>query len=74
MIYNLSQGLGIPPRELLYEWSYENLLLMSRATPSYGKDDGGTERRQWDARLDANDPANFALNPNSGDDDEEYVI
>ena len=76
LIYNLSQGLGIPPRELLYEWSYENLLLMSRATPDYRsqrKEDTGQKPR-WNPALDANEPDNFTINPNSDDEDEEYIV
>lgn len=76
MIYNLSQGLGIPIGEALYEWSYENLLLFGRSTPSYSslrkKKEGGGKK--WDGSMDANDPGNFKINPNSGNPDEEYIV
>lgn len=35
MIWSLSQSIGIPIEDILYKWSFENILLFSRATPSY---------------------------------------
>lgn len=52
------------PHEVLYEMSYENLLLYSAATPHY--DD---ERDEWDSSIDANDPKNFS----SKETEEIYV-
>lgn len=74
MIWNLSQITGISIEDILYKWSYENVLLFSRATPSFDKDEPETEPERFDPRLDANDPDKFAINPNSEDEDEEYVI
>ena len=73
MIYNVSQGLGITVEDVLYKWSYENLLLMSRATPSYDvkkKDD----KPEWDESKDANIPENFSINENSNIKDEEFIV
>lgn len=42
------------PDHILYEMSYENMVMYSAATPSY--DD---ERDDWDEGIDANDPNNF---------------
>lgn len=54
------------PGEVLYDISYENLLLYSKATPCYddAKDD-------WDASIDANDPGNF--NNKDGNEEEVFV-
>lgn len=45
------------PDYVLYEVSYENLLLYSAATPGY--DDVKEEKNVWDDSLDANNPNNF---------------
>lgn len=74
MIYNLSQITGISIHDVLYTWSFENLLLFSRATPSYETNNEEKEKIEWDDRLDANNPENFPINPNSDDEDEEYVV
>lgn len=53
------------PRQVLYDISYENLILYSAATPQY--DD---EKDEWDESIDANTPGNFKhFNPN----EEEYI-
>ena len=74
MIYNLSQGLGIPIDDVLHKWSYENLLLFSRATPSYGSDKNEESEDKWDESLDANNPENFTINENSNMEDEEFIV
>lgn len=35
MIWGLAQSTGLSIEEILYKWSFENVLLFSRATPSY---------------------------------------
>lgn len=35
MIWSLSQSTGLSIDDILYKWSFENILLFSRATPSY---------------------------------------
>ena len=83
MIYALSQSTGIPAYDILYKWSFENVLLLSRAVPSYSVDeeqDGNEDkwdeidRFKWNPKLDANDPDNFVIKPNSNIEDEEFVI
>ena len=58
LVYNLSQSTGIPVYDVLYKWSFENILLFSRATPSYDVEEE-KEEKEWDERLDANNPDNF---------------
>lgn len=58
LVYNLSQVTGIPVYDVLYKWSFENILLFSRATPSYDVEEEKKEK-EWDERLDANNPDNF---------------
>ena len=77
MIYALSQSTGIPAYDILYKWSFENVLLLSRAVPSYSTDEEEQDNSnsfKWDERLDANNPDNFTINPNSNIEDEEFVI
>lgn len=54
------------PSEVLYDISYENLLLYSKATPCYDdvKDD-------WDSTIDANNPDNFK---GTADNNEEVYV
>lgn len=75
MIYNLSQNTGLSIDDILYKWSFENVLLFSRATPSYDTDSKEEKNKnKWNPALDANNPDNFSINPNSDNDDEEYVV
>lgn len=74
MIYNLSQITGISIHDVLYTWSFENLLLFSRATPSYDTDSEEEKEEEWDERLNANNPDNFSINENSDTEDEEYIF
>lgn len=57
MILGWAKNLNTTPEHVLYEMSYENLLLYSKATPCY--DD---EKDEWDETLDANNPDNFKDN------------
>ena len=50
---------------MLYEMSYQNLLMYSAATPHY--DD---EKDEWDDSIDANNPDNFK---NTNEDEEEFI-
>lgn len=75
MIWNLSQTTGLSIDDILYRWSFENVLLFNRATPSYDTDNkDDKEEEKWNPKLDANDPDNFTINPNSEDEDEEYIL
>lgn len=74
MIYNLSRITGLSIYDVLYTWSFENLLLFSRATPSYETDSEEEKEEEWDERLDANNPDNFSINENSDTEDEEYIF
>lgn len=49
------KNLGCTPNQILYDYSWQNLMLYTAATPAY--DD--VEEKEWDERLDANNPANF---------------
>lgn len=73
MIYNYSHALSMPVEDVLYKWSYENLLLLSLSIPQY---DYGEDRkeRKWDGRMDANDPKNFSIKENSNIEDEEFIV
>lgn len=59
--------------EVLYAWSYENLLLLSRATPSYGGGKDKDETPEWDASKVADNPENFTIRSNSNIEDEEII-
>lgn len=58
--------LGISPKEALWDYSYETLLMLSAAVPQYGdiEDD-------WDEAKDANNPNNFRHYDNQ--EEEIYV-
>lgn len=58
--------LGISPKEALWDYSYETLLMLSAAVPQYGdiEDD-------WDEAKDANNPNNFRNYDNQ--EEEIYV-
>lgn len=75
MIWSLSQSTGLSIDDILYKWSFENVLLFSRATPSYDTDEKEEKQEEkWNPALDANNPDNFSINPNSDDEDEEYIV
>lgn len=75
MIWSLSQSTGLSIDDILYKWSFENVLLFSRATPSYDTDEKEEKQEEkWNQALDANNPDNFSINPNSDDEDEEYIV
>lgn len=77
MIWSLSQSTGLSIEDILYKWSFENVLLFSRATPSYDteyKEECNTQKKKWVEALDMNNPANIRINPNSENDDEEYIV
>lgn len=54
----MSKGLGMSIREVLYEHSYQQLLLFSSTLPTYDFDSSKKDDK-WDDSLDANDPSNF---------------
>lgn len=74
MIYKISQSLNMPIREVIYGWSFENLMLLMAAAPNLGSLAKKEEEKKWDERLDANNPDNFSINQNSSSEDEEYVF
>lgn len=49
---------GTTPDYILHGISYQNLLLYNSASPSYDLEKK-SEEREWDDRLDANNPDNF---------------
>lgn len=53
------------PNEVLWDISYDNIIMYSAATPQY--DD--KKEPEWDATKDASNPGNF----NDITDEEEYV-
>lgn len=54
LVLGMVKLLGVSPDYVLWEMSWENLVLYSHACPAYGRvDDGG-----WDTSKDANDPVN----------------
>lgn len=59
--------------DILYTWSYENLLLLSRAAPSYTAGKDKDERPEWDPAKVADNPDNFTIRENSNMEDEEII-
>lgn len=57
-----AKNLNMTPRDVLWEISYENLIMLNAATPQY--DD---EKDNWDPTIDANEPGRFEI------DEEEYI-
>lgn len=57
MILGWAKTLNTTPEYVLYEISYANLVLYTKATPYY--DD---EKDDWDDSIDANNPDNFSNN------------
>lgn len=55
MIYSWAKSLGVTPEHVLFEMSYKNLLLYGAAIPQYDDE----EEKEWDPKLDANNPDNF---------------
>ena len=58
----MSKNLGLTPKYILDELSYENLIMYGYSLPSY---DAASE--EWDDSIDANNPDNF----NDLEDEEE---
>lgn len=57
MIYSWAKNLGCSVEHVLYDMSYRNLLLYSAATPQF--DDEKGKDKEWNHKLDANNPDNF---------------
>jgi hypothetical protein len=57
MIYSWAKNLGCTVEHVLYDMSYRNLLLYSAATPQF--DDEKGKDKEWNPKLDANNPDNF---------------
>ena len=58
MIYAWAQMFHTTPDYILHGISYQNLLLYNKAIPTYNTDPK-KEEKEWDDRLDANNPDNF---------------
>lgn len=59
--------------DVLYVWSYENLLLLSRAAPSYTPEKDKDGRPEDDPSKLADNPGNFTIRENSNIEDEEII-
>lgn len=64
MIYGWCQTFHQPPDWVLHGISYQNLVLLSKAAPSYktktDKEDTRSKgEKEWDDRFDADNPDNF---------------
>ena len=59
----MSKGLGLTIDEVLYDYSYAQLSLLSATLPTYDFDTSEEKRKEdeWDDRLDANIPGNFTV-------------
>lgn len=68
MILGWAKNLNVPPEYVLYEMSHDNLLLYSKATPSYYD-----EKDEWDDTLDANNPDNFKFKEEKDTSERIYV-
>lgn len=66
MIYSWFKDMNLTPDYVLYEMSYENLIMYSRAAPHF--DDEDSKEVEWDESKDANNPDNFTNN------DEEVFV
>ena len=64
-IVSWGKNLNMTPREILYDISYENLIMYSAATPQYDDE----REPEWDATKDASNPDNFV----EQGDEEVYV-
>ncbi len=60
MILGWAKNLNTTPDYILYDISYENVILYTRATPQYND-----EKDDWDEEIDANVVGNF--------DDEDII-
>lgn len=54
-MYSWAKLFNTTPEYVLYEMSYENLLIYSCAVPHYDDE----KEEVWDERFDANNPNNF---------------
>lgn len=61
MVYNVATTFFTTPDYIINNFTYDNLLMYSKAAPSYDDDSD-----DWDDRLDAN-------NPNNCTGDEEVI-
>lgn len=69
MVLGVCKNIGVTPDYILYEMTYENVLMYSHATPTYESDDDITDdnkKNGFRPELDANNPDNF----NNLDDDD----
>lgn len=62
MVYGWSKLFDTTPDYVLYEMSYENLIMYSCAVPHYDDE----KEKEWDESLDANNPNNF-MNDNESE-------
>ena len=60
-----SKNLNMTPKDVIWNISYENLIMLGAATPQYDDE----KEPEWDASKDASNPDNW-INEN---DEEEYV-
>lgn len=60
-----SKNLNMTPKDVIWNISYENLIMLGAATPQYDDE----KELEWDASKDASNPDNW-INEN---DEEEYV-
>ena len=61
-----SKNLNMTPKDVIWNISYENLIMLGAATPQYDDE----KEAEWDSSKDASEPGNFAINEN---EEEEYV-
>lgn len=58
----MSKGLGLTIEEVLYDYSYADLLLLSATLPpNEPLTEEEKKEQEWDDRLDANIPGNFTV-------------
>lgn len=72
MIYSWAKNLGCSVEHVLYDMSYRNLLLYSAATPQFDDE----KEKEWNPKLDANNPDNFKPATDSKKDsseEEEFI-
>ncbi len=61
MILGVCKNIGCTPDYALYEMSYANVTLYSRATPTYEDIKESKGKKKFDESLDANNPDNFNM-------------
>jgi hypothetical protein len=61
MILGVCKNIGCTPDYAMHQMSYANVILFSRATPTYDDVKESNDKKKFDESLDANNPANINI-------------